>query len=106
MGTDIINLHCKNEMVHFSNELVVIVIRCRSPDIFMIHMGPLMSVQQGTTQLQTSQQEIQLPLELFPLNFMFVLWYKPPLKFSVISSATQGRCGHAGGGAVTGTHVM
>ena len=70
MGTGIINFHYKNEMVHFSNELVVIVIRCRSPDIFVIYMGLLLSVQQWAIQLQTGQQEIQLPSELFPLNFV------------------------------------
>ena len=64
MGTDIINLHCKNEMVHFSNEIVVIVITRRSLDIFMIHLGLLLPFQQWTTQLQTGQQEIQLLLEL------------------------------------------
>jgi len=33
-------------------------------------MGLLLSVQQWMTQLQTGQQEIELPLELFPLNFV------------------------------------
>ena len=55
MGTDIFNLHCKNEMGHFSNEIVVIIITCRSLDIFVIHLGLLLSVQQWTTQLQTGQ---------------------------------------------------
>ena len=31
------NWDCKNGMVHFSNEIVVIVITCRSLDIFVIH---------------------------------------------------------------------
>ena len=48
MGTDIINLHCKNEMIHFSNEIVVIVITCRLLDIFVIHLGLSLSVQQWT----------------------------------------------------------
>ena len=68
MGTDIINLHCKNEMIHFSNEIVVIVITCRLLDIFVIHLGLLLSVQQWTTQLQTGQQEIQQPLELLLIS--------------------------------------
>ena len=64
MGTDTINLHCKNEMIHFSNKIVVIVITCRLLDIFVIHLGLSLSVQQWTTELQTGQREIQLPLEL------------------------------------------
>ena len=48
-------------MVHFSNEIFVIVITCRLLDIFVIHLGLSLSVQQWTTQLQTGQQEIQLP---------------------------------------------
>ena len=36
MGTDIIDLHGKNEMIHFSNEIVTIVITCGLLDIFVV----------------------------------------------------------------------
>ena len=36
IGTDIINLHGKNEIIHFSNKIVVIVITCRLLNIFVV----------------------------------------------------------------------
>ena len=50
-------------MVHFSNE-IVIVMTCSLFDFFVIHLGLSLSLHRWTTQLQTGQQEIQLPLEL------------------------------------------